>query len=1286
MKNKVFIKLLIGIITAFLTVPASALTKAGTVISNTAQCFYEDKDGLPLKAISNTIEVQVLPVYNINISPDNQTISAISGENVEIPFLLKNTGNTDDKYILNASNLGNDSADLDNLKIIIDQNKNGQFDTGEPTYNNTSPPSLSMDETLNLLVTGKVPSSITSGQIKIKLDGYSKNDNTKKDTNNTAVIDVNSDGVLSITKTVSNTSPKPDDLIQIDINFKNLGTLALKGVSVLTDFDNDNNPENKTGIIVFDSLPDYLNYVLNSLNCSPNRCIPVFKGVNDTYWKKSESDVIGKIKAVGILLEEKNSVSLSGNESGYLKFSLKVDKKAPNTTVTNTAEAKFKNKSGDKDQKSNPVPIKIQQLIKVIADDTDDNGAYTGSGLSSDPDDLMVIDHASSGVWIEFKNEIWNLGNTNDVVNVELDSSKSKNLPTGYVIKILDDKKKPLVDTNLDGKLDVGQLLPFSKKDIYIQLFVPNGNYSNLILAIKAISSLDSNVYDYTYDKIGKLEAANIKVFSKVRATVSGGNTIKEEPLKKAKILVYEYDKNNKIVRAKKFWTDDDGAIVYDESGNSYALYTWLRDGYSYRMTTYANYQNFPYYLTPVFKKEYFDTVNAVGEEKCWNEEGKEVSCDAKTVKVKIKVSSDNKKLLEIPLDPAGYVYDATTSAKVNGACVTFYKCSNKVCDTYEVVNQDLLDLYPDGITSQENPQVSGPLSINGASVGKTDGSFEFRFKNYKSSFDGWYFIQVTFDCNFPSADPNLKNRYKEIRKRKEVWNPYSGDVYQGELFYINASFPGAILLKIPLISSSIKPIEVKKTASVSTTSVGDYIKWTIKIKNPNATQRFYDLNIYDKLPREFKYKKDSSKLDDSPIANPTVSADGTLKWQITVLNPNEEKVLTFYTITTTALTQGKRENLAYATGWIDTSHSAKIDSNISIAEVNLIRGIFSDRAYIFGKVFIDDNDNRVQDENESGIKGVKIYMEDGRYAITDIEGKYHFDNVIPGTHVLKVDKTTIPKNGKLKIINSRNSGDPDTMFVDVYPGDIFKANFRFVPDEPKVDVSLYPEYQTFKTKYGKVHVERTIESVLEDPTTQKISIITVLKIQIRSSIPRYEINYEEFSPLKPLKNSVYINSSTFENPIYTENSFKWILPLVLPNSDVNLKWNSKIPQEDLKASANLSFKIEPTSKSEKIYVKVPIIFSFVKPQVFKLTVYFDFGKYHLSKDAKESIKNVAKFLRKKDYKKIYITLKSYTDAVRVIGSAIGYERNIELSKKRARAVLDYLRSLLIDTKKVEIR
>ena len=78
---------------------------------------------------------------------------------------------------------------------------------------------------------------------------------------------------------------------------------------------------------------------------------------------------------------------------------------------------------------------------------------------------------------------------------------------------------------------------------------------------------------------------------------------------------------------------------------------------------------------------------------------------------------------------------------------------------------------------------------------------------------------------------------------------------------------------------------------------------------------------------------------------------------------------------------------------------------------VEVSRGDMNTDGIIIGKVYHDINRDGIQqkEDGELGVAGVRIYMENGNFIVTDPEGKYNFYGVSAKTHVLKVDRTTIP-------------------------------------------------------------------------------------------------------------------------------------------------------------------------------------------------------------------------------------------------------------------------------------
>ena len=72
--------------------------------------------------------------------------------------------------------------------------------------------------------------------------------------------------------------------------------------------------------------------------------------------------------------------------------------------------------------------------------------------------------------------------------------------------------------------------------------------------------------------------------------------------------------------------------------------------------------------------------------------------------------------------------------------------------------------------------------------------------------------------------------------------------------------------------------------------------------------------------------------------------------------------------------------------------------------------------------------------------------MEDGTYFITDTTGKYSYCGIEPRTHVLKVDKASLPRGSALQITSNRNMGDPNSLFLDVKNGELIRGDVAIKP------------------------------------------------------------------------------------------------------------------------------------------------------------------------------------------------------------------------------------------------
>lgn len=63
----------------------------------------------------------------------------------------------------------------------------------------------------------------------------------------------------------------------------------------------------------------------------------------------------------------------------------------------------------------------------------------------------------------------------------------------------------------------------------------------------------------------------------------------------------------------------------------------------------------------------------------------------------------------------------------------------------------------------------------------------------------------------------------------------------------------------------------------------------------------------------------------------------------------------------------------------------------------------------LFGRVFVDENDNGTPDDGESGVAGAVVALAAGIYAVTDDLGRYHINRIDAGRHVVKLDPGSLP-------------------------------------------------------------------------------------------------------------------------------------------------------------------------------------------------------------------------------------------------------------------------------------
>jgi hypothetical protein len=147
-----------------------------------------------------------------------------------------------------------------------------------------------------------------------------------------------------------------------------------------------------------------------------------------------------------------------------------------------------------------------------------------------------------------------------------------------------------------------------------------------------------------------------------------------------------------------------------------------------------------------------------------------------------------------------------------------------------------------------------------------------------------------------------------------------------------------------------------------------------------------------------------------------------------------------------TGINTARAHGCGFVSGCLDTGSLQAlphgVESNEGQYKVEVTGGVFTDEACLLGKVFVDCNNNHIQDAEELGIPGVRLYLENGQFMVTDSEGKYSRCGLAPRSHVLTADPSTLPRGSILTTTSNRNLGDANSLFIDLKNGELHRGDF----------------------------------------------------------------------------------------------------------------------------------------------------------------------------------------------------------------------------------------------------